>query len=101
MWSIPGARLAVIVVTGLVSAALLVGFTYRNGQRHIVLNAGDSVSIPTLHWTCLASTFHGRPLFTCTSDNKTVRSVTVWLHQVTVGGIGRPAAMHGGYLFRF
>jgi hypothetical protein len=96
-----GSRFAVTVVAALVCVAFAVGFASRSGQRQIRLRAGDSVSIPSLGWTCLASTFQGRPIFTCTSDDKAAREDTIWRHQIIVGKSGRPVPVHGGYRFRF
>lgn len=101
MWSTRTARVAALVVACLASAAFLVGFGERNAQRQITVKPGDYVRIPALGWGCIASVFRGQPLFTCTSDNKPVRDVTIWAHQIIVGGIGRPAPVHGGYRFRF
>jgi hypothetical protein len=101
MLSIRGSRLVVLVIAGLVFVAFAVGFVSQSGQNHFRLRAGDSVSIPALHWTCLASTLHGRPIFTCTSDEKPVHGDTIWRHQIIFGGSGRPVRVHGGYRFRF
>src|SRR5690349_16691741 len=101
MWSIRGARFAVCAVAGLVGVALALGFGSRSGQRHYRLRTGDSVSIPALRWTCLASTVHGRPIFTCTSDDKPIRGDTIWRHQIVVGGSGPPVPVQGGYRFHY
>jgi hypothetical protein len=93
--------LAVPVIAALVFVTCAVGFVSRSPHTHFQLRAGDSVSIPALHWTCLASTLHGRPLFTCTSDDKPVHSATIWRHQIIVGGSGRPVGGGGGYRFHF
>jgi D-arabinose 1-dehydrogenase-like Zn-dependent alcohol dehydrogenase len=99
--SIRRSRLVVPVIAGLVFVALAVGFVSQSGEKHFRLRVGDSVSIPSLHWTCLASTLHGRPIFTCTSDEKPVHGDTISQRQIIVGGSGRPLRVHGGYRFRF
>jgi hypothetical protein len=101
MLSIRRSRLVVLVIAGLGFVALAVGFVSQSGQKQVRLRVGDSVSIPALHWTCLASTLHGRPIFTCTSDERPVHADTILRHQIIVGGSGRPVRVHGGYRFRF
>jgi hypothetical protein len=93
--------LAVSVIAAVVCVTFAVGFVSRNAHSHSQLKAGDSVSIPALRWTCQVSTLRGRPLFTCTSDDKPVHSATIWRHQIIVGGSGRPGGVHGGYRFHF
>lgn len=73
----------------------------RHAAQHFQLREGDYVSIPALRWTCLMSNDHGRPLFTCTTDTKPVRSVTVTPHQLDVGITKPPGVIHGGYRFTY
>jgi hypothetical protein len=73
----------------------------RESAQHVRLHEGDYVSIPALRWTCLMSNDHGRPLFTCTTDTKPVRSLTITPHQLYVGITRRPVIVHGGYRFTY
>ena len=73
----------------------------REGTQRFRLSEGDYVSIPTLRWTCLMSNDHGRPLFTCTTDTKPVRSVTITPHRLDVGITRSPVVIHGGYRFTY
>lgn len=103
--SMRNGRMFVVLVFVLVCVAgLTFSVAARSSQeaaRHYRLQDGDYVAIPALRWTCVMSADRGRPLFTCTSDDKPVRSVTVFPHQIYVGVTRAPVRVHGGYRFTY
>jgi hypothetical protein len=94
-------RRIAFVLTGAACLTVGVGASFAQQAHHYQLRRGDYVAIPALRWTCGMSAVHGRPIFTCTSDLKPVRSVTIWPHQITVGITRPPVAVHGGYRFGY
>lgn len=94
-------RRVLLASSGAACLAVGIGASFDQQTRHYRLLRGDSVEIPALRWTCLMSAFQGRPIFTCTTDLKPVRSVTIWPHQITVGITGQPIRIHGGYRFDY
>jgi hypothetical protein len=73
----------------------------RDQSTHYQLRRGDFVSVPSLGWTCLASTHRDHPIFTCTTNDKPIRSITVAPQQIVVGDTRPPTVVHGGYAFRY
>jgi hypothetical protein len=97
-----GPRLAFLGLLGSACLAGTIGAGFGDAAaHHYRLRRGDYVEVPALRWTCLMSSVQSRPIFTCTTDNKRVRSVTLGLHDIWVGVTHQPAAVHGGYRFSY
>lgn len=95
-------RLVAAAVAIVASSTLAVGVAFaRDQSTHYQLRRGDSVAVPSLGWTCLASTYREHPIFTCTTNQKPIRSITVSPQQIIAGNTRPPTVVHGGYSLRY
>jgi hypothetical protein len=96
------ARLVAMALAIAASSTVAIGVAFaRDQSTRYQLRRGDSVAVLSLGWTCLASTYRGHPIFTCTTNEKPIRSITVAPQQIIVGNTRPPMVVHGGYSFRY
>jgi hypothetical protein len=93
----------VAVAIGAAASAAVSGAANSTGH-HYVLRTGDSISIPSLRWSCLvarAPTNVAKEKLLCTTDGKPVSALNITRRDVSVSA-GIPPKKSGlTYTFRY